>query len=109
MIAKNTKNINKFKKREEQILTGTVNILIEHLPPSKIVLFGSRSKGKNGKHADFDVAIDCKKPTISIQRKINAEIETISGLFSVDIIYMQSVDKDFMEIILTTGRVIYDK
>ena len=90
-------------------MKGTIEILKKYLNPSKIILFGSRAKAENAEHADFDFAVDCKKPQISLQRKINEEIEKINGLYKVDIIYMLSVEKKFKNIVLHTGKVIYER
>lgn len=98
-----------INKRASEILTGTVEILKKHLNPSKIILFGSRAKTHNDTHADFDFAIDVKRPPISKERKISEEIETIRGLYKVDIVYIPTVDKDFREIILKTGKILYER
>lgn len=98
-----------INKRVDEILTGIVEILKKYLNPSKIILFGSRAKTCNDAYADFDFAIDVKRPPISKERKINEEIEKIRGLYKVDIVYMPTVDKDFREIIFKTGKVLYER
>ncbi|MDI6735200.1 MAG: nucleotidyltransferase domain-containing protein [bacterium] len=98
-----------MNNRENEILRETIDVLKEGLNPSRIILFGSRAKGNNDKNADFDFAVDCKRPKISVQRKISEEIEKISGLYKVDIVYMLSVDEEFRKIILKTGEVIYER
>ena len=98
-----------MENREAEIVNATVEIIKKYVNPLRIILFGSRAKGNNAKHADFDFAVECRKPQISIQQEINEEIEKISGLYKVDIVYMPSVDKEFKEIILKTGRVIYER
>lgn len=37
------------------------------------------------------------------------EIENAAGLHGVDVVYLQEVDNDFKNIILKTGRVIYER
>jgi len=96
-------------KRELEILNKVIGIFKEDLNPSKIILFGSRGKGNNNQSADFDLAIDCPKPQISVQRKINEEIEKVSGLYQVDLVYLMSVDEEFKRIILKTGKVVYER
>ncbi|UCD15197.1 MAG: nucleotidyltransferase domain-containing protein, partial [Candidatus Omnitrophota bacterium] len=96
-------------KREDEILEGIIDILKTYLKPSRVILFGSRAKGKGNKSCDFDIAVDCKKPEISIQRKINDAIEKISGLYKIDIVYLQSVEDKFKDIILKTGKEIYER
>lgn len=95
--------------REEQIETGIVEILIKQFNPDKILLFGSRSKGTNTTTADFDIAISGSKPEITIQQKLSAMLEALLGLYKADIIYLDEVEAEFREIILTTGKVLYEK
>ena len=95
-------------KREEEIIKKTIYILKKYLNSPRILLFGSRAKGNDDKHADFDFAVDSKRPQIFIERQINEEIDGISGLYKIDIVYMLSVDKKFREIIVKTGREVYE-
>lgn len=98
-----------MNKREIDITQKVVDILKGFLNPPRIIIFGSRAKGNNQKHSDFDFAIESSKPSLTIERKIREEIEKISGLYKIDIIYLDSVDKDFREIVLKTGKVIYER
>ena len=98
-----------MNSREKDILEGVIEILKRHLNPPKIILFGSRAKANNSEHADFDFAVEVKRPNISVQRKIAEKIEEISGLYKVDVVYMLSVDNGFREIIKKTGRVLYGR
>ena len=95
--------------RQDEIIKGVVNILKENLAPAKIIIFGPRAKGNNNRHSDFDFALDCPRPSISAERKINEQVSKIKGLYKIDIVYLDSVDKDFKEIILKTGRPIYER
>ncbi len=99
----------KTQNRESVIFEKIKNILIEVLDPEKIILFGSRAKNLNDEHADFDFAVDKIKPGTKVLRKVNEEIEKISGLYSVDLVFLKEVDKKFAEIITNTGRVVYEK
>ncbi len=96
-------------KREKEIIDGVVEILKDHLDPSRIILFGSRAKQTHHMASDFDFAVDMKKPGISIQREINSKIEEASGLYAVDIVYLRSIEDEFRRLIVKTGRVIYER
>ncbi|ODS31635.1 MAG: hypothetical protein SCARUB_03241 [Candidatus Scalindua rubra] len=37
------------------------------------------------------------------------DIEGVSGLYNVDVVFLQSVDKVFRDIVLKTGRIIYER
>ena len=95
--------------REKEILDQAVEVLKNRLHPSKIFLFGSRAKHQSQKGSDFDLAVDSPKPELRIQRQIREAIEEFSGLYKVDVVYLDHVDQEFREIILKTGKVIYEK
>lgn len=96
-------------ERESDILEKVLSILKRRLSSRRVILFGSRAKGRAGKGADFDLAVDSARPSLRIERKIAEEIEEVIGLYTVDIVYLESVDKEFRDIILKTGRVLYEK
>ncbi|OGX11179.1 MAG: hypothetical protein A2351_02920 [Omnitrophica bacterium RIFOXYB12_FULL_50_7] len=96
-------------ERENEILQGVIKILKKDLAPRRIILFGSRAKGKFQKGSDFDFAVDLKKPDFNIERKIKEKIEAISGLYGVDVVYLKSVDEGFRKIVQKTGKVIYER
>ena len=98
-----------MSEREKVILNNTVNLLVSYFDPGKIILFGSRAKGINKKYSDFDFAVDTIKPNFKIQKKLTTEIEKYSGLYSVDIIYLNNVSKEFKKIIFNTGKVVYER
>lgn len=98
-----------IKHREKEIIEGVIKILQKYLNVSRVIFFGSRAKAINETCADFDFAVDCARPDISVQRKINEEIENVSGLYKVDVVYLNSADKEFQKIVLKTGRVVYEK
>ncbi len=98
-----------MNERENEILRGTIEVLKRHLDPSQIILFGSRAKNSNDKSADFDFAVTTPKPMICVQRKMAEEIDKVSGLYKVDIVYLPSVEEEFKDIIAKTGRVVYER
>jgi uncharacterized protein len=96
-------------KREEIIMIETLGILKRYINPGRIVLFGSRAKGTNTLGSDFDFAVDTKKPQLKIIRKITEEIDKMCGLYSIDIVYLKSVDDGFKNLILKQGKVVYER
>lgn len=95
--------------RHTEITYGVIDILKEFLSPLRIIAFGSRAKGNNQKNSDFDFAVDCPRPSLSMMRKIQKNIAKISGLYKVDIVYINSVDEEFKEIILNSGELLYER
>jgi len=96
-----------MNQREEQILRDTLILLKTHLNPFKIILFGSRAKGESVLSSDFDLAVDCERIDSGLKIKIKEEIETICGLYNVDVVYLNEIEEEFKNIILKTGKVIY--
>lgn len=97
-------------KREEDILKKVVQILERRLHPPRIILFGSRAKGIPFQgNPDFDIAVDREKVDFWELIEIEREIDAVSGLYKVDIVFLKSVKESFRNIILETGKVVYEK
>ena len=101
-------NLN-LSSREVQIISDVVKILIKHLHPARVILFGSRAKGTAREGSDFDLAVDLPRPDLTSERKVSEEIEGIAGLYKVDIIYLKEVDEDFKRLIDKTGVGVYER
>ena len=96
-------------KRESQILEESVTLIQNYLNPSRIILFGSRAKGKARPGSDFDLAVDGCEADNTVQQKLGEAIEEISGLYRVDLIYLKEVDEDFRAVVFKTGKTVYEK
>ncbi len=96
-------------QRENEVLEKAIVILRENLKPGKIILFGSRAKSKPRKNADFDLAVDVIKPDIRTRRVVSEKIDEETGLYSFDIVYLNSVDKNFKDLVLKTGKIVYER
>ncbi len=48
--------------RECEVLEAIIEVLKSRLQPQRIVLFGSRAKGKSHPGSDFDLAVDKDRP-----------------------------------------------
>jgi len=96
-------------EREKEVYTKIINILKDQLNPKRIILFGSRAKGTSEYYSDFDFAVDCEDVDRNLKSKVNNAIEAIAGLYSVDVVYMNSVKETFKEIIEEAGKVVYEQ
>ncbi|SNZ06223.1 Predicted nucleotidyltransferase [Persephonella hydrogeniphila] len=76
--------------------------------PRKIILFGSRAKGTYKKSSDIDIAVDIDLD-FREKRKIKERIDQISGLYTVDLIFLSEVTEDFKKRVLEEGVVLYEK
>ncbi len=96
----------KVKKRIEKI----VDFLVKTFEPEKIILFGSRVRNLEKPFSDIDLAIEGgKELSFREFRKIKEKLEEISGIYSVDIVFLKKADPCFQKIIFQTGRVLYEK
>lgn len=94
-------------RREEMILKNAIKILREELRPRRIVLFGSRVKETQKKGSDFDLALDCRVPPLADACRIREKLGERSGLYHIDLVYLPAVSKDFRNLILSTGKIVY--
>ena len=93
----------------ERKLNNIINILVDELDPDRLILFGSRGKGKSFPNSDYDIAVDAKKIKFREKRILNDKLEDILGLNKLDLVFLNEVEKKFKEIILKTGKVIYER
>jgi uncharacterized protein len=97
----------RITERETGILRDAVKVLREELRPRRIVLFGSRAKGTARKGSDFDLAMDCQAPRFAEAHRIREKLSEKSGLYHIDLVFLPSVSRDFRDLILKTGKVVY--
>jgi len=84
--------------------------IVEKLEPERIILFGSRAKGTNRKGSDIDLAVvGGKTLTFRELRHLKEELDTLGGLYSVDLVLFEKVDEKLKKSILDTGVDIYEK
>ena len=94
---------------ESEVLQTAVAILKEELNPKRIILFGSRAEGRYVRASDFDLAVDAMKPSDGRVYQIRETIDNAIGLYRADIVYLPNVDPEFRDLILTTGKVVYER
>lgn len=94
----------------EDVIDKIIIVLIEKMEPKKIILFGSRAKGLHRKGSDIDLAIEGGKIlNLREMRKLKDSIEKISGLWSVDIVFLENLENNLKDVILNKGVVLYEK
>ncbi len=94
----------------DDILQNIIKLLIGDLNPDRLILFGSRAKGTAHKGSDIDVAVEGGKSLeYREERKLKEKIEEVSGIYFVDIVFLGKISKDFRDMIMETGKVVYEK
>jgi predicted nucleotidyltransferase len=97
----------KMTPRENQVLQTALAILKKEINPPRIILFGSRAEGRPAPGSDFDLAVDAPKPERAYE--IKEAVDDSVGLYKVDIIYLPNVERDFRDLVLKTGKVVYER
>lgn len=95
--------------REEEILKEALDLIVKECAPKCVYLFGSRAKGKAKAGSDFDFAVEGLPPGDSRRRKVKDMLESLAGLYSVNLVFLSEVDEKFKNIILKSGEVIYEQ
>ena len=95
--------------RKSQVLATTLTILRKELNPEKVILFGSRAEGRHAPGSDFDLAVDVSRPDCGRAAEIEEAVNESIGLYKADIVYLPDVDADFRNLVLKTGRIVYER
>lgn len=101
----------KISKVYDNKVNKYISLIVEELKkynPKKIILFGSRARGNYKRTSDIDIAVDLELP-FREKRKLKEKIENISGLYSVDLIFLPDVNEDFRNKIIKEGKVLYEE
>jgi uncharacterized protein len=94
---------------EQELLDLIVSIVKEHVDPKRIILFGSRATGKCREYSDFDIAVEGVEISIRRERLLKEALDQELGIYSVDLINLDTVDPEFKKLILEQGKVIYEQ
>ena len=97
----------KMKEKWQVKLDNVINELKKY-NPKKIILFGSRARGDYRKNSDIDIAVDINL-SFREKRKLKEKIDLISGIYSVDLIFLDEVDENFKNKVLKEGKKLYAK
>ena len=94
----------------KSIFQSIILLIREKVDPDKIILFGSRATKRAKKGSDIDIAIfGGKKLNHREERKLREKIDELAGLYSVDIVFAEKLQKTFKEMVQDQGVVIYEK
>jgi len=80
----------------------------EFVKPDKIILFGSRTHGTAHRYSDYDIAVSGVNMDHRTERLLKQALDDRLGVFTVDLISIDRVDKQFRDMILQSGEVLYE-
>ncbi len=94
---------------EDNRINEIVSILIEYLHPKRIILFGSRAKKREHRYSDFDIGVEGANMDIRTERRVKEMLDKKMAIYTVDLINLDKADEEFREMVLKTGRVLYER
>lgn len=92
---------------DPKIVSAVREIILRHISPLRIYLFGSRVSGEAKPESDYDFAFDAPEAGYRELEVIRADIEKIPTLFRIDIANIAKADSRFANRVRETGLVIY--
>lgn len=104
IISNRMKRIEAHKKVLQGDIKKAVDILVNHYPVRRIILFGSMVTGKVSPSSDIDLAVEgLGEQFIKAVGHCMGECKT-----NIDIKPLEDLDPQFRKIVLEKGRLIYE-
>ncbi len=94
---------NPMKKRA--IIEQVEKIILKHITPVRIYLFGSQINGEDTEASDIDIAYDSQ--TIENDAIIKEEVSQINTLIKIDVVNIAFAQERFKQRVISTGKVIW--
>jgi predicted nucleotidyltransferase len=92
----------------DENITKITRTIREFVQPEKIILFGSRTHGTAHRYSDYDIAVSGVNMDHRTERQLKQALDDRLGVFTVDLIFIDKVDKQFRDMILKSGEVVYE-
>lgn len=93
---------------QKKHIKSIVNVLVEHLNPKHIWLFGSRAGTDFTDRSDFDIAIEGHEQNHRKLRQAHDKLDEVLGIYQCDLIEYDKVSEEFKTII-RKGKLIYNR
>ena len=90
---------------EERIYKNLISYFNDNKYIQRVVLFGSRAKGNYKYNSDIDLGILCDK---KYKGTIAEELDELVGIYSVDIVFLDTMNDEIKLQIGKYGIEIYD-
>lgn len=92
---------------DPKIISAVKEIVLRHVSPLRMYLFGSRVSGEAKPESDYDFAFEAPEADFRELEAIRADIEALPTLFRIDIANIANADSRFANRVRDTGLVIY--
>jgi uncharacterized protein len=90
----------------KKVYENLIGYFEENEKIQKVILFGSRAKGNENYNSDIDLCIHCLGAG---RGTIVEKINYIVGIYSCDIVFLDSLNEEISKQISRDGIVIYEK
>lgn len=92
-----------------ELIEQIVEIVLEHVPAKKIIIYGSRARGDFKRTSDIDIAVECYD--VNSETGILNEIlnEQLTTLLKCEVVNLKRISAKLRREILEEGLVLYEK
>ncbi len=95
---------------DKKRLQSLVQFLVEQTRPKRVYLFGSRTRGGYRYFSDVDLAVEGARPlTFREERKLREALDGLAGIWTVDLVFLEKVDRTLADWIRQHGSVLYER
>lgn len=96
-----------LRQYDPKIVAGVRDVILKHVSPQRIFLFGSRVTGEARPESDYDFAFDAPEAPYEALDAIREDIEKLPTLYRIDVANLAKADSRFANRVRDTGLVIY--
>ncbi|HCM67487.1 MAG TPA: hypothetical protein DIS62_00575 [Candidatus Kerfeldbacteria bacterium] len=95
------------RQYDTKIVDAVRAIVLKHITPTRIYLFGSRVTGDAKPESDYDFAFDAPDADPLALERIREELDELHTLYRIDVANIAKADDRFANRVRDTGLVIY--
>lgn len=96
-----------LRQYDPKIVNTVREIILKHVSPTRVYLFGSRVTGEARYESDYDFAFDAPDADSAALQTIRDDLEQLHTLYRIDVANIAKADLRFANRVRDTGIVIY--
>ena len=96
-----------LRQYDPKIVNTVRELILKHVSPTRIYLFGSRVTGEAKPESDYDFAFDAPDADSAALQAIRDDLEQLHTLYRIDVANIAKADLRFASRVRDTGIVIY--
>jgi nucleotidyltransferase substrate binding protein (TIGR01987 family) len=95
------------RQYDPKLVSQVREIILKHVQPDRVYLFGSRVSGDAKPESDYDFAFDAPGADFSLLQQIRDELDELHTLHRIDVSNIAGADSRFANRVRDTGLVLY--